>query len=122
MLLIESCKKAHALRTLGRPCLVADYGLQSEIRCFDAETSHGRARVDISARIRRIKGRSHSQRPGRPRGRNVRFEEAAMMGSTTALGAVRNEQIWPKREGLVPGRENAISDIHVESVVWVKGI
>jgi cholesterol transport system auxiliary component len=51
MRLIESFENAHSLRAVGRIGLVADYSLQTEIRRFEADVSHGLARVELSARI-----------------------------------------------------------------------
>jgi cholesterol transport system auxiliary component len=51
MRLIESFENAHSLRAVGRIGLVADYSLQTEIRRFEADVSHGVARVELSARI-----------------------------------------------------------------------
>ncbi len=55
--LIESFENSHGLRAVGRPGLVAAYSLQSEIRRFEAEAPHGKARVEISARIVAANGR-----------------------------------------------------------------
>jgi len=55
--LIESFENAHALRAVGRPGMVADYSLQTEVRRFEADVQHGDVRVEISARIVTAGGR-----------------------------------------------------------------
>jgi len=49
--LIESFENAHLLRSVGRPGLVADRNLQTDIRRFEADVSHHQAVVEISARL-----------------------------------------------------------------------
>jgi cholesterol transport system auxiliary component len=56
--LLESFENAHALRAVGRPGLVANYSLETEIRHFEADVPHGQARVEISAKIVTANGRT----------------------------------------------------------------
>ena len=49
--LIESFQNAHVLRAVGRPGLVANYNLQTDVRRFEVDVEHGVARVEISAQI-----------------------------------------------------------------------
>jgi cholesterol transport system auxiliary component len=56
--LVESFENAHALQAVGRPGLVANFSLESEIRHFEADVTHGQARVEISAKIVTANGRT----------------------------------------------------------------
>jgi cholesterol transport system auxiliary component len=56
--LIESFQNSHALRAVGRPGLVADYSLQTDIRHFEADVQQRRAHVEIAVKIVTAGGRS----------------------------------------------------------------
>jgi cholesterol transport system auxiliary component len=49
--LIDSFENAHALRAVGRPGLVANWSLQTEVRRFEADVTNGQARIEISANL-----------------------------------------------------------------------
>ncbi|WOJ88093.1 ABC-type transport auxiliary lipoprotein family protein [Methylocapsa polymorpha] len=55
--LIESFENAHLLRAVGRPGMLADYSLQTDIRRFELDVGHSEAVVEISARIIGSSGR-----------------------------------------------------------------
>ena len=49
--LIESFQNAHLLRKVGRPGMLADYSLQTNIRRFELDAARSEAIVEISAQI-----------------------------------------------------------------------
>jgi cholesterol transport system auxiliary component len=55
--LIDSFENAHALRAVGRPGLVANWSLQTQVRRFEADVTNGEARVEISANLLTSNGR-----------------------------------------------------------------
>jgi cholesterol transport system auxiliary component len=55
--LIDSFENAHALRAVGRPGLVANWSLETEVRRFEADVTSGEARVEISANLLTANGR-----------------------------------------------------------------
>lgn len=55
--LIDSFENAHALRAVGRPGLVANWSLQTEVRRFEADVTSGQAHVEISANLLTASGR-----------------------------------------------------------------
>jgi len=55
--LIETFENAHVLRAVGRPGMLADHDLQTDIRRFEVDVVRGEAVVEISARIADMSGR-----------------------------------------------------------------
>jgi cholesterol transport system auxiliary component len=55
--LIESFENSRLLRAVGRPGLVADYSLQTDIRHFEVDVARRAAFVEISAKILDVRGR-----------------------------------------------------------------
>ena len=51
--LIQSFENAHLLKSVGRPGMVADYALGSEIRRFEIDVTTKTATVEIAARLRK---------------------------------------------------------------------
>jgi cholesterol transport system auxiliary component len=60
--LIESFQNAHLLRAVGRPGMLADATLQTNLRQFDFDAARGEASVQISAELVAASGRSIASR------------------------------------------------------------